>query len=104
MTQSLCAKFCLGQIVRHRDAAFRGVVMDVDASYAGDPAAPGPDKPAQPFYRVFVMGTEGGFVAYAAEEVLETDPDVTPLSATDQHRWFTVDAQGRHAPKSQPIH
>lgn len=104
MTQSLSAKFSIGQIVRHRDAAFRGVVMDVDPSYAGDPAAPGPDKPAQPFYRVFVVSDEGGFLAYAAEEVLEYDPDVTPLSQADQHRWFTIDAQGRHAPKSQPIH
>ena len=100
MTQSLSAKFSLGQIVRHRDAAFRGAGKYVDPSYAGDP---GPDKPAQPFYRVFVMGTEGGFLAYAAEEVLEYDPDVMPLSQADQHRWFTIDAQGRHAPKSQPI-
>lgn len=103
MTQSQCAKFGLGQIVRHRDAAFRGVVMDVDPSYAGDPAAPGPDKPAQPFYRVFVVSDEGGFLAYAAEEVLERDPDVTPLSQAEQNRWFTIDAHGRHAPKSQTI-
>lgn len=103
MTQSLSAKFGLGQIVRHRDAAFRGVVMDVDPSYAGDPDAPGPEDPGQPFYRVFVIGAEGGFVAYAAEEVLEYDPEVMPLSKADEQRWFTVDAQGRHAPKSQAI-
>lgn len=104
MTQLLSAKFGLGQIVRHRDDAFRGVVMDVDPSYAGDPGAPGPEQPYQPFYRVFVIGEEGGFVAYAAEEVLEYDPDVMPLSKADQSRWFTVDSHGRHAPKSQPIH
>ena len=104
MTQSLSAKFSLGQIVRHRDDAFRGVVMDVDPSYAGDPGAPGPEQPYQPFYRVFVMGEEGGFLAYAAEEVLEYESSVTPLSRDDQRRWFTVDDRGRHAPKSQPIH
>lgn len=103
MTRFLSAKFGLGQIVRHRDAAFRGVVMDVDAAYAGDPAAPGPDQPSQPFYRVFVIGEEGGFLAYAAEEVLEYDPDVMPLSRADQLRWFTIDSRGRHAPKSQTI-
>ena len=103
MTHSLSAKFGLGQIVRHRDAAFRGVVMDVDPAYAGDPASPGPDQPAQPFYRVFVIGDEGGFVAYAAEDVLEYEPDVMPLSKADQMRWFTIDAKGRHAPKSETI-
>ena len=46
---------------------------------------------------------EGGFLAYAAEEVLERDPDVTPLSQAEQNRWFTIDAHGRHAPKSQTI-
>ena len=30
MTQVHTARFAIGQIVRHRDDAFRGVVMDVD--------------------------------------------------------------------------
>lgn len=104
MTQSLTAKFGLGQIVRHREESFRGVVVDVDAVYAGPAGDPGPDQRDQPFYRILAMGMESGFLVYAAENVLEYDPDVTPLSAADQAHWFTMDDNGRIAPRAQPIH
>ncbi|MGO8609084.1 hemimethylated DNA-binding YccV-like domain-containing protein, partial [Rhizobium johnstonii] len=35
MTRIQTARFAIGQIVRHRDDAFRGVVMDVDHAYEG---------------------------------------------------------------------
>lgn len=98
------ARFALGQIVRHRGAAFRGVVVDVDPQYAGAPGDTGAISPDQPFYRVLVPGEDGGFLAYAPEDQLEHDPDVAPLSPLDEQRWFTVDAGGRHAPRSQTIH
>ena len=104
MTQSLTAKFGLGQIVRHREESFRGVVVDVDAVYAGPAGEPGPDQRDQPFYRILAMGMESGFLVYAAENVLEHDPDVTPLSAADQAHWFSMDSHGRIAPRAQPIH
>lgn len=104
MTQSRTAKFGLGQIVRHREDSFRGVVVDVDAVYAGPTNEPGPDQRNQPFYRVLAMGMDSGFLVYAAEAVLEHDPDITPLSADDQAHWFSLDSQGRIAPRAQPIH
>ena len=104
MTQVRTAKFGLGQIVRHTDAAFCGVVVDVDAAYAGPDGDPGPKDRRQPFYQVFVMGAEGGFIAYAAEDVLVHDPEITPMTRADEARWFTVDAAGHHAPRSHPIH
>ena len=104
MTQTLTAKFGLGQVVRHREQSFRGVVIDVDAAYAGPRSEPGPSRPDQPFYQVYAMGPDGGFIAYAAEEVLEYEPDVMPLSKVDEAKWFNVDAAGRHAPRAQPIH
>lgn len=104
MTQSLTAKFALGQIVRHREASFRGVVVDVDAAYAGPADEPGPEHRDQPFYRVLAMGSDSGFLVYAAEAVLEHDPDVAPLSAADQAQWFTMDGLGHIAPRAQPIH
>jgi heat shock protein HspQ len=96
------AKFSLSDIVRHRDGAFRGVVMDVDPAFAGEPSDGLPLELEQPFYRIYALGPQGGFVAYAAESALERDPEVMPLG--DQARWFTMDARGRHAPLSQPIH
>src|SRR5690606_38401387 len=50
------AKFALGQIVRHREQAFRGVVVDVDAVYAGAPGEADPATESQPFYQVLAMG------------------------------------------------
>ncbi len=104
MRQEHTAKFALGHIVRHRDAAFRGVVIDIDAGYAGPPADTGSFAPDQPFYRVLAIGPDGGFIAYAAETVLERDPEQTPLAREVERRWFTVDSKGRHAPVAHAIH
>ena len=104
MNQFQTAKFGLGQIVRHREESFRGVVVDVDAAYAGPADEPGPHDRNQPFYRILAMGTDSGFLVYAAENVLEHDPDIAPLSEHEQSRWFAMDSQGRIAPRAQPIH
>lgn len=104
MIKETFAKFGLGQIVRHRDAAFRGVVLDIDPSYAGRPGETGEVTPDQPFYQVLAIGPDGGFIAYAAEAALEQDPDLSALSREAETRWFTVDARGRHAPRAHAIH
>jgi len=98
------ARFGLGQIVRHRGSAFRGVVIDVDPVFAGKAGDTGAMAPDQPFYQVLAVGPDGGFVAYAAEEALEDDPNVTGLAQVDEQRWFTVDSRGRHAPRAHAIH
>jgi heat shock protein HspQ len=104
MSQHLVAKFALGHIVRHRDAAFRGVVIDIDGGYDGPPAETGSFAPDQPYYRVLAIGPEGGFIAYAAETVLERDPEQTPLPRDIERRWLSVDSRGRHAPVAHAIH
>jgi heat shock protein HspQ len=88
--------------VRHRDDAFRGVVMDVDPAYQGPASDTGAVSPDQPFYRIFALGEDGGFVAYAAESVLEDARSA--LLTDDVRRWFTVDGQGHHAPLHAGIH
>ena len=102
MTQIHTARFAIGQMVRHRDDVFRGVVMDVDPAYQGLASDTGAVSPDQPFYRIFALGEDGGFVAYAAESVLE---DARSARLTDDvRRWFTVDGQGHHAPLHAGIH
>jgi heat shock protein HspQ len=98
------ARFGLGQIVRHRDAAFRGVIIDVDPVFAGRAGDTGAVAPDQPFYQILAVGPEGGFIAYAPETVLEHDPDASVLAQVDEERWFTVDDRGHHAPKAHAIH
>lgn len=103
MTQVHKARFGLGQIVRHRDHAFHGLVMDVDARYAGPAAETGGVSADQPFYRILIADSEGGLLAYAAEDALVATPEIEPLSRDDERQWFTIDAQGRHAPRSQTL-
>ena len=103
MTKVHTARFGLGQIVRHRDHAFHGLVMDVDARYAGPAAETGMFSADQPFYSILVANASGGLIAYAAEEALEASPDVDQLSPDDERQWFTIDAQGRHAPRLQTL-
>lgn len=104
MSRSATALFGLGQIVRHRDDAFRGVVIDVDPVFAAEGADTGGFDRAQPFYRVLAMGATGGFLAYAAQDALVQDPDAAALTPRDQRQLFTVDALGRHAPSGHAIH
>ena len=104
MTQALKAKFGLGQIVRHRDHAFFGLIVDVDACYAGPAGEPGPEDREQPFYQVLAMGEDAGFMVYAPETLLQAEPDVEPLTPADEAKWFTIGENGRHAPRSQPLH
>jgi heat shock protein HspQ len=104
MTDEIIAKFGLGQIVRHRESAFRGVVIDVDPTFVGQPGDTAGISPDQPFYQVLALGAEGGFVAYAPEDALEHDPELTAVTREAEARWFTVDRNGRHAPKAHAIH
>jgi heat shock protein HspQ len=104
MIQYASARFSLGQVVRHRQAAFFGVIINVDPSFAGRPGETGEISPDQPFYEVLALGEEGGFVAYAPEDSLERDLEARSLSRRDERRFFTVDARGRHAPKAFAIH
>lgn len=96
------ARFGLGQIVRHREHPLQGVVVDVDAVCAGP--FEGDVSRDQPFYQVFAYGEQGGFIAYVPEEALMPDEAVKPLTRKEEAQWFTLDAAGRHAPRSQPIH
>jgi len=72
--------------------------------FAGKPGDTGAISPDQPFYQVLALGAEGGFIAYAPEDALEHDPELTAVTREAEARWFTVDAHGRHAPKAHAIH
>lgn len=104
MTQVSTALFRLGQIVRHRDGAFRGVVIDADPIYAGPPSETGVIPPDQPFYQVYALGRDGGFIAYAAESAIEADPELPALTGHDERTWFTIDSGGHHAPRTAALH
>ncbi len=99
MIQARTARFGLGQKVRHIHHVFYGLVLDVDASYQGPIGDIGSINPEQPFYSVMVETEEGLAIAYAAEEALAVTEGVEPISEQEQCRLFTVDGNGRHAPR-----
>jgi heat shock protein HspQ len=77
------AKFFVGQIVHHNRFDYRGVVIDVDATFQGsdawyDQVARSRPPKDQPWYRVLVDG--GEYETYVAERHLEVDGDVRPVS------------------------
>jgi len=76
------ARFLPGQLVRHRRFDYRGVVVEVDAQFAGSDewyehvARSRPPKDA-PWYHV--LPHDAQHTTYVAERNLEPDPDPRPI-------------------------
>lgn len=86
------AKFFVGQIVHHNRFHYRGVVIDVDATFEGteawyDQVARSRPPKDQPWYRVLVDG--GEYETYVAERHLEADSEVHPVSHPELDRLFS---------------
>ena len=90
MSISEC-KFAPGQIVRHLKFHYRGVVVDVDADFAGSDewyeqvarSRPPKDKP---WYHVLVDGA--AHQTYVAERHLELDTSRAPIEHPLLGRYF----------------
>jgi len=77
------AKFFVGQIVRHTKLDYRGVVVDVDATFQGpdewyDVVARSRPPKDLPWYHVLV--DEADHTTYVAERHLESDECGTPVT------------------------
>ena len=104
------AKFGIGQPVKHRIYAFRGVIFDVDPVFANSeewyesiPADVRPHKD-QPFYHLYAENEETEYVAYVSEQNLLPDdcdePARHPMVAAD----FERDSRGWYVPKGSVGH
>ena len=98
------AKFQIGQIVRHRIFAFRGVVFDIDPEFNNTeewwlaiPPERRPDK-AQPFYHLLAENAETEYVAYVSEQNLLLDDSGKPLRHPQIRQLFSVDEDGAYRP------
>jgi heat shock protein HspQ len=79
------ARFCIGQVVRHRVHPFRGVIFDVDPVFANSeewwlsiPEALRPRKD-QPYYHLLAENAETTYVAYVSEQNLLPDAEHGPV-------------------------
>lgn len=101
-SQNRIAKYSLGQIVRHRDRPFRGVIFDVDPEFANTqewydsiPEDVRPDK-QQPFYHLYAETEATYYVAYVSEQNLVPDDTGEPVDHPDLPDLFGDFADGRY--------
>jgi heat shock protein HspQ len=104
------AKYCIGQIVKHRVHPFRGVVYDVDPVfnhteewYNSIPAELRPRKD-QPFYHLYAENERGPYEAYVSEQNLLPDGDNGPIKHPMVAQIFAegiVQGRYRHKPQTK---
>ncbi|MCC7320969.1 MAG: heat shock protein HspQ [Rubellimicrobium sp.] len=99
---AICAKYALGQVVRHRDRPFRGVVFDVDPRFANSEdwyqAIPESSRPRkdQPFYHLLVERDEDFCIAYVSEQNLVADSSGGPVNHPDLPDLFGPFTDGHY--------
>ena len=103
--QQVCAKFAIGQIVKHRVFPFRGVIFDVDPQfnnseewYQAIPAEMRPRKD-QPFYHLFAENSESYYVAYVSEQNLREDGASGPVGHPQIKQMFAELDNGHYKPR-----
>ncbi len=103
MQESLkVAKYNLGQVVRHREHPFRGVVFDVDPEFANTEewyeSIPEDSRPArnQPFYHLYAETEATYYVAYVSEQNLVPDVSGEPLEHPEVVEMFGEFVDGRY--------
>jgi heat shock protein HspQ len=103
MSKTSVAKFSIGQVIRHRFYAFRGVVFDVDPQFAD--RAPlyetinlieGRQRKDQPFYYLFAENGQTPYVAYVSEQNLIPDASDEPVSHPQIDAMFECDENGSY--------
>lgn len=96
------ARFTIGDVVRHRLFAFRGVIFDVDPVfsnseewYAAIPEDVRPDR-EQPFYHLLAENAESSYIAYVSQQNLERDESEEPIDHPAISGLFEPFDQGRY--------
>ena len=102
------AKFAIGQVVRHRVYAFRGVVFDIDPVFSNSEewwlAIPAEIRPVkdQPYYHLLAENEETEYIAYVSEQNLLPDTSGEPLRHPQLGDYFIEDEDGRYRVFSPP--
>ncbi|KGJ05981.1 heat shock protein HspQ [Paracoccus halophilus] len=99
---SKTAKYSLGQVVRHREHPFRGVVFDVDPEFSNTEewyeSIPEDARPCrdQPFYHLYAETEATYYVAYVSEQNLMPDISGEPLDHPEVTEMFGEFQNGRY--------
>src|SRR5690606_26079470 len=94
------AQFQIGQVVRHRIHPFRGVIFDVDPTFANTDewhlSIPEGMRPAkdQPFYHVLAETDESEYIAYVSEQNLIADDSGLPIRHSQVEDYLDIAEDG----------
>lgn len=96
MTEKAC-KFSIGQLIHHRLFDYRGVIVDVDATFQStdewyEQVAKSSPPKDQPWYHVLVDGAR--HVTYVAERNLEPDERLDPVEHPLLDHFFSTFKNG----------
>jgi heat shock protein HspQ len=109
MSKTAVAKFGIGQVIRHRVHAFRGVVFDVDPEFAERNAAyqalivelRAPRD--QPFYYLFAENDLTPYIAYVSEQNLMPDISDEPVQHPQLDDLFARDETGHYRRRNMTV-
>ena len=96
------AKYGIGQVVRHRVYPFRGVIYNVDPTFANTEewwrSIPEEVRPVkdQPFYHLYAENTDSQYVAYVSEQNLLPDESGEPVSHPQVDEMFVRTDKGEY--------
>lgn len=100
------AKFAIGELVKHRFYAFRGIIFDVDPHfnnteewYESIPLEVRPAKD-QPFYHLLAESEENhSYVAYVSEQNLVPDTSDLPIGHEEMETFFSGSVETGLSPR-----
>lgn len=104
------ARFGIGDVVRHKQFDFRGVVFDVDPVFANSEewyeSIPSEMRPKreQPFYHLLAENDEASYVAYVSQQNLEADSDGGPIEHPNVAELFDEFQDGRYRMRRRLTH
>ncbi len=100
------AKYAIGQVVRHRVYPFRGVIFDVDPTFANTEewwlSIPEDVRPRkdQPYYHLFAENSETEYIAYVSEQNLLPDDTGEPVRHPQVAEAFEGQENGLYRSRS----
>ena len=96
------ARFAIGDVVKHKQFDFRGVVFDIDPVFANSEewyeAIPQDVRPLrdQPFYHLLAENEDSSYVAYVSQQNLMADSEGGPVDHPSVAQLFEDFADGRY--------
>ena len=103
------AQFALGEVVRHRNSAFRGVIFDVDPVFSNSEewyeAIPEQLRPAreQPYYHLLAENEDSSYIAYVSQQNLVADGQAGPVNHPAVTQLFGKLEEGRYRLRSTQL-